>query len=193
MSLKGDLMKISKFVVVALFAAGFITTSASASYATSCAVGYTAVENANWEDGMYSCELESEIEILYTEPKPVDSCWETPEGGNVCARGAVAPEPYTTGEEVPMESTSYCMPEEGEDACYDTAVPYESTLEDGSVTRDGEQVETTVDETLMYQSGVAMPASGSEPSSSNMLAAVGVLVGALGALGIGISRQREAK
>jgi hypothetical protein len=84
-------------------------------------------------------------------------------------------------------------------ACF-RAVPYEVTAEDGEVIapvdgevdnsplRDGE-----VDETLMFQSGIATPASGTDNSSSNMLAAFGVLVAALGALGIGISRQKEAK
>jgi hypothetical protein len=82
-------------------------------------------------------------------------------------------------------------------ACYDP-VPY-TTSEDGEVIApvDGEVDESLlrdgVDESLMYQSGVAMPASGSSGNSSNMLAALGVLVAALGALGIGLSRQREAK
>jgi hypothetical protein len=54
--------------------------------------------------------------------------------------------------------------------------------------------EGTVDETLMFQSGIAK--SGAMPSdqtASNTLAAFGVLVGALGAFGIAISRERAAK
>jgi len=200
-------MKISKIAVAVLFTAGFLTTSASASMATSCAVGYVAVEGV-FPDPMYTCEPIDAVEAVdgdveenpiddvdgSVEVKPIESCWTTEDGSDVCARGVVVPPPVVAEEEVPVEVSAYCMPEEGEDVCNDVLpIPKEATLEDGSVTRDGEQVDAPVDETLMFQSGVAMPASGSEPSSSNMLAAVGVLVGALGALGIGISRQREAK
>jgi hypothetical protein len=48
-----------------------------------------------------------------------------------------------------------------------------------------------VDETLMYQSGVASAAP--DQTVSNTLAAFGVLVGVLGAFGIAISRQRASK
>jgi hypothetical protein len=189
-------MKISKFALAALFAAGFLTASATAGFAedkpeivVDCVEGYYAVYS---EDGS-SASCEAEVSATDTDPRPTD-CWVTPEGGNVCARGVVVPPPVVAEEEVPVEVSAYCMPEEGEDVCNDVLpIPKEATLEDGSVTRDGEQVDAPVDETLMYQSGVAMPASGSEPRSSNMLAAVGVLVGALGALAIGISRKREAK
>ena len=54
--------------------------------------------------------------------------------------------------------------------------------------------EGTVDETLMYQSGVTKSgATPNDQTASSTLAAFGVLVGALGALGIAISRQKEAK
>jgi hypothetical protein len=190
-------MKISKMVVAALFVAGFITTSASAGFAedkpedAACAVGYTAIEI---EDGMYTCYADAEI--LYAEPKPIDSCWETPEGVDVCARGAIVPEPATAGEETPVEGSdcSVSVDAEGNElsACYD-AVPYEATPDDKSFIRDGEEAEMTDDETLMYQSGVATPASESNNNPLNTIAAVVVLAGALGAFGMGIKRQRAGK
>jgi hypothetical protein len=199
-------MKISKIAIAVLFTAGFLTTSASASMATSCAEGYVAVEGV-FPDPMYTCEPIESVEAVDgdVEVKPIDACWTTEDGSDVCARGIPVPMTLTGEEETPVDVSeeptlmnAECHPEslglvdsEGNTSwcVYDT-VPYDLIGEEGEGVLPEER---TVDETLMYQSGVAMPASGSEPSSSNMLAAVGVLVGALGALGIGISRQREAK
>jgi hypothetical protein len=201
-------MKISKFAIAALFAAGFISASATASFAEDkpelvidCAEGYFAVYS---EDGTSaSCELDAEVSLYSEEPRPIDSCWVSEEGINSCARGGMVPMPVSIDEPAiePIEPTD-CMITVDADgnestACYD-AVPY-TTSENGEVIAplDGEVDESLlrdgVDENLMYQSGVAMPAAGSSGNSSNMLAALGVLVAALGALGIGISRQREAK
>jgi hypothetical protein len=200
-------MKISKIAIAVLFTAGFLTTSASASMATSCAEGYVAVEGV-FPDPMYTCEPIESVEAVDgdVEVKPIDACWTTEDGSDVCARGIPAPMTLTGEEETPVDVSEeptliseVCDPEalglvdsEGntpEWCVYDT-VPYDLIGEEG----EGVLLEErTVDETLMYQSGVAMPASGSEQGSSNMLAAVGVLVGALGALAIGISRKREAK
>lgn len=183
-------MKISKIAIVALFAAGFLTTAASPSMAMSCAVGYVAVETGT--EAEYSCEpIEATQENV--DVKPIDSCWTTEDGTDVCARGLMAPMP-ANGEEVPVEGgdCSISTDPEGNElkACFD-AVPYEVTGEEGEgVVAD----EGTVDESLMMQSGVAK--SGATPNTqtaSNTLAAFGVLVGALGALGIGLSREREAK
>ena len=204
-------MKISKIAIAVLFTAGFLTTSASASMATSCAVGYVAVEGV-FPDPMYTCEPIDAVEAVdggaeetpiddvdgSVEVKPIDSCWTTEDGSDVCARGIPVPMTLTGEEETPVDVSeeptlisAECHPEGNtSEWCVYDAVPYEVSGEEGEGVLPEER---TVDETLMYQSGVAMPASGSEPSSSNMLAAVGVLVGALGALGIGISRQREAK
>ena len=183
-------MKISKIAIVALFAAGFLTTAASPSMATSCAEGYVAVETGTEPE--YSCEpVEATEESV--DVKPIDSCWTTEDGTDVCARGLMEPMP-ANGEEIPVDGgdcTVSTDPEGNElKACYD-AVPYEVTGEEG----EGVIVdEGTVDETLMYQSGVVK--SGATPNTqtaSSTLAAFGVLVGALGALGIGLSRQKEAK
>jgi hypothetical protein len=199
-------MKISKIAIAALFAAGFITASASAGFAEDkippildCAVGYSAVYSEDGTSG--SCEADA---VAYDgDPKPIDSCWETEDGINVCARGGGVPMPATLDETpVPIDATDclLTLDADGNEVGSCEAVAYDTTAGDGeelppvdggvdeSLLRDGE-----VDETLMYQSGVATPASGSNSGSSNMLAAIGVLVAALGALGIGISRQKAAK
>ena len=196
-------MKISKIAIAALFAAGLVTASASAGFAADkpeiaadCVEGYIAIYD---ETGFVSCDVDPEANI--TPVKPIDSCWETEDGVNVCARGAILPEPATLSEDTPIEPAD-CMVSTDADgnestACYD-AVAYDSTAGDGDVDPgvmplDDEGNPVTVDGTLMYQSGVAMPAAGSDNTASNTLAAFGVLVGALGAFGIGISRQKEAK
>ncbi|MFZ4117119.1 MAG: hypothetical protein ACOYKO_01355, partial [Rhodoluna sp.] len=136
-------------------------------------------------------EYNSEIKCEFNE-----------DGINPCVRGGGVTMLATLDDTPVAVDATDCMVTVDADgyasSCYD-AVPF-TTGEDGgmiepvdgkvdeSLLRDGE-----VDETLIYQSGVAMPASGSSDGSSNMLAAFGVLVGALGAFGIGISRQREAK
>jgi hypothetical protein len=192
-------MKISKIAIAALFAAGFITASASAGFAEDkippildCAVGYSAVYSEDGSSG--SCEADAEVYV--DEPRPIDSCWETEDGINVCARGGMVPMPANGEEETPIEPTD-CMvtiDAEGNEltACYE-AVPYDTTTEDGSLGGEVDEsvLRNDVDETLMFQSGVGT--SESDNSSSNALAAFGVLVAALGALGIGISRQKHAK
>lgn len=183
-------MKISKIAIVALFAAGFLTTAASPSMATLCTEGFEAVETGT--EPQYSCEpIEATEENV--DVKPIDSCWTTEDGTDVCARGLMEPMPVN-GEEIPVDGgdcTVSTDPEGNElKACYD-AVPYEATGEEGEgVVAD----EGTVDESLMMQSGVAK--SGGTPNTqtaSNTLAAFGVLVGALGALGIALSREKEVK
>jgi hypothetical protein len=191
-------MKISKIAIAALFAAGLVTASASAGFAEDepkpqisidCIEGYSAVYSEDGSSG--SCEADA---VAYDgDPKPIDSCWETEDGINVCARGGGVPMPATLDDTpVPIDATD-CMltidADGNEVGSCEDFVLYDTPVEDGSV--DGEDKGVVVDETLMYQSGVAM--SGSDSNSSNMLAALGVLVAALGALGIGISRQKDAK
>jgi len=195
-------MKISKIAIAALFAAGFVTASASAGFAEDkipqildCAVGYSAVYSEDGTSG--SCEPVSE------EYNSEIKCEFNEDGINPCVRGGGVPMPATLDDTpVPIDATDCLLTvdADGNEVGSCEAVAYDTTAGDGeelppvdggvdeSLLRDGE-----VDETLMYQSGVAMPASGSSDGSSNMLAAFGVLVGALGAFGIGISRQREAK
>lgn len=187
-------MKISKIAIVAIFAAGFLTTAASPSMATSCAVGFVAVQTGSEPE--YSCEPIEAVEATVDEPidvKPIDSCWTNEDGSEVCARGIPQPMPMNLGE-TPVDGGDCTVSTDAAGseltACYD-AVPYEVTGEEG----EGVIVdEGTVDETLMLQSGVVKSgATPNDQTASNTLAAFGVLVGALGALGIGLSREKEAK
>jgi len=231
-------MKISKMAIAVLFAAGFLTTSATASMATSCAEGYTAVEGE--ETGMmYTCEPIESVEGEVVEPvegdvdvKPIDSCWSTDDGIDVCARGAEMPITafQTEPEAEPIESVEGDVDVKPIDSCWSAAdgtevcsrsavpmpaegAPVDSDVCDptGLVDAEGNQPEQCfydmpseagvegellknndgVDETLMYQSGVASAAP--DQTVSNTLAAFGVLVGVLGAFGIAISRQRASK
>jgi hypothetical protein len=184
-------MKISKIAIAVLFAAGFLTASATSSMATSCAEGYKAVEGDT--TGMiYVCEpIETPEESV--DVKPIDSCWETEDGSEVCARGVMEPMPATE-EETPVDGGDCAVSVDADgnelEACYD-AVPYEVTGEEGEPESLSAE---TVDESLMFQSGVTKSgATPNDQTASSALAAFGVLVGALGALGIGISRQRAAK
>ena len=192
-------MKISKIAIAVLFAAGFLTASATSSMATSCAEGYVAVEG-EFPDDMYTCEpIETPEESV--DVKPIDSCWTTEDGTDVCARGLMEPM-LANGEEVPVDGvdvlacepgTSGIVDSEGKtpEECWYDAVPYEATGEEGE---GGIPEEGAVDETLMYQSGVTKSgATPNDQTASSTLAAFGVLVGALGALGIALSRQKEAK
>jgi hypothetical protein len=186
-------MKISKIAIAVLFTAGFLTTSASASMATDCLDGSYVEVGVN-----ATCPpVDGDVEV-----KPIDSCWTTEDGSDVCARGVPVPMTVTSEEETPVDVSEETLVGGGDctvsvdadgnelNACYD-AVPYEATGEEGEVMP---LEEGTVDETLMYQSGIAK--SGAMPNdqtASNTLAAFGVLVGALGAFGIAISRERAAK
>ena len=196
-------MKISKIAIAALFAAGFITSSAAAGFADEkpqpvidCMEGYTAVYS---EDG-YSVSCEEDAVAYTTEEgdvdvKPIDSCWVTEDGTNVCARGGMVPMPAgTDGEPIdPTDCMLHIDAEGNEVGSCEDIVLYDTPGEDGSIGGDVDEsvLKNDVDETLMFQSGVGT--SGSDNSSSNALAAFGVLVAALGALGIGISRQKDAK
>jgi hypothetical protein len=189
-------MKISKIAIAVLFAAGFLTASASSSMATSCAEGFVAVEGT-FPEPMYTCEAVDSSDVAVDgsiDVKPIDSCWTTEDGTDVCSRSAV-PMP-ANGEEPPVDGgpcdASGLVDSEGKtpEQCWYDAVPYEVTGEEGEQMLVGAEV----DETLMYQSGIAKSgATPNDQTASSALAAFGVLVGALGALGIGISRQQAAK
>lgn len=193
-------MKISKIAFVTLFAAGFLTASASASMATSCAVGYVAVEG-EFPDAMYTCEPIEAVDAAVdnqVDVKPIESCWTNEDGSEVCTRGITEPMPVSI-EDLPIDSevcdpvASGLVDSEGNtpENCWYEVVPNEVSGEEGegAIVDDG-----TVDETLMFQSGVSKStAATNDQTASNTLAAFGVLVGALGALGIAISRQKETK
>ena len=146
-------MKISKMAIAVLFAAGFLTTSATAAMAAdepvdlpACAEGYSTVENT--EDGTNTCEPIESVEGEVVEPdegdvdvKPIDSCWTTEDGIDVCARGVEVPitafqtEPATEPEAEPIDSC--WTTEDGVEACARTLtepmpVSTEETPVDGS-------------------------------------------------------------
>ena len=233
-------MKISKMAIAVLFTAGFLTSATAAMAADEpvdlpvCAEGYSTLENT--EDGTNTCSPIESIEGEVVEPdegdvdvKPIDSCWTTEDGLDVCARGAEVPitafqtEPGAEPEAEPIDSC--WTTEDGVEACARTLtepmpVSTEETPVDGSgctvsVDADGNELNACydivsdmgageegegailekgeVDESLMYQSGVATSASAPDQTASNTLAAFGVLVGVLGAFGIALSRERSAK
>ena len=197
-------MKISKIAVAALFAAAFVTIPASLGLAETqdqddlmviqCIneyteeTGYKCIETTPEDEAVAYTTEDGDVDV-----KPIDSCWATEDGTKVCARGLMDPMP-ANGEEVPVEGGDCAIgtdPDGNElKACYD-AVPYEVTGEEG----EGVVVdEGTVDETLMYQSDATKSgATPNDQTASSTLAAFGVLVGALGALGIALSRQKEVK
>jgi hypothetical protein len=182
-------MKISKIAVVALFAAGFLTVSATPGMATSSAVGYTIIE---LEDGNYSCEAEPEVKV--EDLKPIDSCWTTEDGTDVCARGAIAPMPANV-EDTPVDSSECSSTTDDQGVSSEVcmkAVPFSGTPEeDGGV---GYVDDAPVDRELMFQSGVAETLeSPADPTVSIAVAIFGVLAGALLALVIVKNRRKEAK
>jgi hypothetical protein len=233
-------MQISRIAIATLFAAGLIAAPVSVGFASEkpevaaeCVEGYITIYN---EDGTISCEVET-VPFTVDDIKPIDACWTTEDGLDVCARGGIAPLP-ATGEEVAPDSntadgiepiSSCWVNEDGVDVCArDAMVPtpakgeevpplpadtsgcfISSETEDGgwmacadSSPLDGAAEEPggvrfykdgQEDGSLLMQSGVAKSAEKPDQTASNTLAAFGVLVAALGAFGIGISRQKESE
>ena len=195
-------MKFSKIAVAALFAAGFVTVPTTLVMADTreqddqmvvqCLNEYTEEEGYNCidttpEEGVAYTTGEGDVDV-----KPIDSCWQTEDGVDVCARGGMVPTP-ATGEEIPgvPADTSECfVSSETEDggwmACADSPPLDGAAEEPGGVRlyKDGQEEMSLVSATVSGKP---------DQTASNTLAAFGVLVAALGALGIGISRQKEAK
>jgi hypothetical protein len=190
-------MKLQKFLIAGLLVTAFSGLSAGPSQALSCAVGYEAV-------GMTECVAIEPVEAiaytaedgeavdpeisLYSEETPAideNGCWtQTDADGNsvdVCAKGVgITP---INAEVDPSFGCGTVTDENGVDM---------EVCADGVLT--GEE---------MYQTGVpemrndveltSAGGSNGSDSSSNTLAALGVLIAAAGAFGIGLSRQRAAK
>ncbi len=189
-------MKLLKIATAVLFAGGLVGASASMASAatpfelTDCAVGYEAVLADDGVSG--TCEA---------IPEPIDetsdgTCWTTPEGGDVCARGGANEDPVPASgceestdadgnvSEICLDYIAYnTLPQDNDGVMNDCLTPDESVCND--------LVPMVGDESLMYKNySLAGSADG---SSSNTLAALGVLFGALGAFGIGLSNQKTAK
>ena len=192
-------MKLQKLAIAVLFAGGLVGSSAamaSAADATpqisiDCVEGYEAVYSDDGSSG--TCEP---VAVAYEELNTDDgTCWTTPEGGDVCARGGVL---GSTEEPVPGSGCTTTTDADGNEStiCMDQ-VAYNTLPADGEVDPCQETPEMcqitvgAVDDTLMYKN--LELAGSADGSSSNTLAALGVLFGALGAFGIGLSNQKSAK
>jgi hypothetical protein len=191
-------MKLQKFLIAGLLVTAFSGLSAGASQALSCAVGFEPKDG----DSMTECVAIEPVEAiaytaedgeavdpeptLYTEETPApdeNGCWtQTDADGNsvdVCAKGGLVPisaEFDTTGCGVVTDENGVDM-----QVCADGVLTGEEMYQTGVP-------EMRNDVELTSAGGPA----GSE-SSSNTLAALGVLIAAAGAFGIGLSRQRAAK
>ncbi|NDC19180.1 MAG: hypothetical protein EBZ87_02800 [Microbacteriaceae bacterium] len=150
-----------------------------------------------------------------------NGCWtQTDADGNsvdVCARGVVAPTPTLYSGETPAVGENGCWTQtdadgNSVDVCAKEIVPISLEVDTTGcgVVTDENGVDTQVcadgvptDPAVMYQTGVpemrndveltSAGGSNGSDSSSNTLAALGVLIAAAGAFGIGLSRQRAAK
>jgi len=162
-------MKLQKLAVIALLSLGLAGVSAAAANATpvdavDCIQGDVPVVSADGVNG--TCE-------------PVPTTLEAQVG------------------------TSYCVNVDDQNAADPSlcgiaysSVPADATDTSGDVTTDSSQISENSVPTLMsrdvkFKSATAGASDNS--SKSNLLAALGVLVAALGALGIGLSNQRAAK
>ena len=188
-------MKLHKLAIAVLFAGGMIGASASMASAetpfelTDCAVGYEAILSDDGVSG--TCEP---VAVAYEELNTDDgTCWTTPEGGDVCARGGVL---GSTEEPVPASECYDATDADGNsigNVCEISA--YNTLPADGEVDPCLETPEMcqmtvgAVDDTLMYKN-ISLAGS-ADGSSSNTLAALGVLFAALGAFGIGLSNQKN--
>lgn len=190
-------MKLHKLAIAVLFVGGMIGASASMASAADekpqilidCIEGYEAVYSDDGASG--SCEP---IAVVYDQLNTDDgTCWTTPEGGDVCARGGVL---GSTEDPVPASGCTTTTDADGNEStiCMDQ-VAYNTLPTDGEVDPCQETPEMcqmtvgAVDDTLMYKN---LQLGGSaDGSSSNTLATLGVLFGALGAFGIGLSNQKN--
>ena len=192
-------MKLQKFLIAGLLVTAFSGLSAGASQALSCAVGFEPKDGHSMTECVaiepveavaYSATDGEAVDpepTLYSEETPAideNGCWtQTDADGNsvdVCAKGTeiipISLEVDTTGCGVITDENGIDMP-----VCADGVLTGEEMYQTG-VPEMRNDVELTS----------AGGSSGSD-SSSNTLAALGVLVAAAGAFGIGISRQRAAK
>lgn len=195
-------MKLQKFLIAGLLVTAFSGLSAGASQALSCAAGFEPKDG----DSMTECVAIEPVEAiaysatdgesvdgqqiptLYSEETPAideNGCWtQTDADGNsvdVCAKGFVS-EDVDPGFD-PSVGCGVITDENGIDmpVCVDDLLTGEEMYQTG--------VPEVRNDVMLTSAGGPV---GSE-SSSNTLAALGVLVAAAGAFGIGLSRERAAK
>lgn len=195
-------MKLLRIATAVLFAGGLIGASASIASAEDvtpqiiidCVEGYEAVYSDDGSSG--NCVP---IAVTFDEETTDGTCWTNADGVNACARGGVL---GSTEDPVPASSCVDATDANGNDVTFSCpdAIAYNTLPQDS----DGTAVDCSAsdvpcevvmpmvgDESLMYKNAAGM--GGSSSNDSNTLAALGVLFGALGAFGIGLSNQKTAK
>lgn len=162
-------MKLQKLSIIALLTLGFAGVSAAAANAQpvnllDCAQGYVAVVSA---DGVNAtCEPEA---TTFEAPAPAVDCVNVNDVSGTDPNSCV----------VAYDS----MPADATDISGDVVTVNSQISESG--------VPVLMSRDVKFKS--ATPGSPDTSSKSNLLAALGVLVAAAGAFGIGLSNQRTAK
>ena len=203
-------MKLQKFLIAGLLVTAFSGLSAGASQALSCAVGFEPKDG----DSMTECVAIEPVEATAYTAEEVEAVEFTAEDGEV-----VDPEISLYSEETPAIDENGCWTQtdadgNSVDVCAKGVgiTPINAEVDPsfgcGTVTdENGVDMQVCADSGLtgeeMYQTGVpemrndveltSAGGSNGSDSSSNTLAALGVLIAAAGAFGIGLSRQRAAK
>jgi hypothetical protein len=193
-------MKLQKFLIAGLLVTAFSGLSAGASQALSCAVGFEPKDGHSMTECVAIEPVEAtaytatdgeavDPEIsLYSEETPAideNGCWtQTDADGNsvdVCAKGVgITP---INAEVDPSFGCGTVTDENGVDM----------EVCDAAVLPGAEMYQTGVPEMRNDVELTSAGGSNGSDSSSNTLAALGVLIAAAGAFGIGLSRQRAAK
>jgi len=203
-------MKLQKFLIAGLLVTAFSGLSAGASQALSCAAGFEPKDGHS----MTECVAIEPVEAVAYTTEEVEAVEFTAEDGE-----AVDPEISLYSEETPAIDENGCWTQtdadgNSVDVCAKGVgiTPINAEVDPsfgcGTVTdENGVDMEVCADAALpsaeMYQTGVpemrndveltSAGGSNGSDSSSNTLAALGVLIAAAGAFGIGLSRQRAAK
>lgn len=199
-------MKLQNFLIAGLLVTAFSGLSAGASQALSCAVGFEPKDGHS----MTECVAIEPVEATAYTTEEVEAIEFTAEDGEV-----VDPEITLYSEETPAIDENGCWTQTDADG-NSVDVCAKGTLAElvdpnfvcGTVTdENGVDMQVCADSGLtgeeMYQTGVpemrndveltSADGSNSSDSSSNTLAALGVLIAAAGAFGIALSRQRATK
>jgi len=199
-------MKLQNFLIAGLLVTAFSGLSAGASQALSCAVGFEPKDGHS----MTECVAIEPVEATAYTTEEVEAIEFTAEDGEV-----VDPEITLYSEETPAINENGCWTQtdadgNSVDVCAKGVITDEvdPNFGCGTVTdENGVDMQVCADSGLtgeeMYQTGVpemrndveltSAGGSNGSDSSSNTLAALGVLIAAAGAFGIGLSRQRAAK
>ena len=174
-------MRIQKLAITAIFAVGLALSATTASQA----------EDVPVED----CEVTATCEMMQSGiPQEIDlespDCWVTEDGTDVCARGYDATEITVDAPEIlyTEESCTISIDVDGNET---TLCAIEDNLVDVPVMDNPVMYSNIEDKSLLFKNEVAL--SGTDAPNSNSMAALGILVGAIGAVSIGIHARRPSK